>query len=463
MKTTYFDDATIVAVITPANAVSSVGVIRVSGPVALSAARSICVFAQDHKEVKPNYLYRCKVKDLEGRPVDDGLIVYMKAPRSFTGEDVVEIQLHGNPLILNRVVSLLLQFQNVRPANRGEFSFRAFQNGKIDLSQAEGIADLIASKTPLGAEMALAALEGGTKNRLMELKAKLLSLLAEVEVDIDFSDQGLSVLDYKRWRKELSDWVQEVSLARERFELSKPLRDGVRVALVGAPNSGKSTLFNTLLGEDRSIVSDISGTTRDVVRESFVLGNLLFRLSDTAGIRETSDAIESEGIKRSLGEIKNAHLVLLVLDGTEPAQVSSNYIKGRLTEIAAVNEEARVLVVLNKADLSAPKIAGVDHISISAKAGSGIKALEKRVEEAFLGSQEPGSNLEIGRARHFELLGGATKCIEEALKLLDTGNAPPDLLSSSLRGAMAALGEITGEFTSDDVLNFIFSEFCIGK
>lgn len=463
----YFDEATIAAIITPPHAISSVGIVRISGPEALAAALDVCSLPGGNaRKITPNYLYRCKVRDHAGQQIDDGMFVFMRAPRSFTGEDVVEIQMHGNPMILNRAVGAIVRTGRVRPAERGEFSFRAFRNGKIDLSQAEGILDLINSRTPIDADLALAALEGKTKNQLAELKSRLLALLAEVEIDIDFSDQDLSVLDYGRWTAELQSWAEEVVRARKRFELAKPLRDGVRVALVGAPNSGKSTLFNALLGDDRSIVSAVAGTTRDVVRESFVFGGVFFRLSDTAGLRVTKDEVEAKGIERSLGEIRGAHLVLLVLDGAAPEQLSADYLIARKNEIHSANPGVQILAILNKADL----VAGLDVLSkkspdvlfVSAKTGSGLDVLSERVRDAFL-VIEPDSGLEIGRERHFELLGRAIVCVEEAARLVESGDARPDLLSSSLRGAMMHLGEITGEVTSDDVLNFIFSEFCIGK
>ncbi len=470
MQRDYFDDQTIVSVITPANAVSAVGIVRISGRNALDVALSTTSFCSkkvSKETIKSGVFYRCLAKDKTGRSIDDGMLVYMRNPKSFTGEDVVEVQLHGNPLILNRFVEATLNQKHVRPAARGEFTFRAFRNGKIDLSQAEGILDLIHSRTPTGAEVALSALEGKTKNRLAELKQKLVSLLAEVEVDIDFSDQGLSILNYKRWKEELSNWINEINQARRKFDRSKPLREGIRIALVGAPNSGKSTLFNTLLGENRSIVSDIAGTTRDVVRESFVLGDLLFLVSDTAGIRSTNDTIEKEGIERSLGEIRNAHLVLLLVDGTSPTQASEEYLKNQAARVAQENPAAKLLTVINKVDLVEER-EGLfrrfpGELFLSAKNGAGLNELEQAIRTQFQSVQMDEQGLEIGRARQYELLGKAAECVDEAIRLVETGDAQPDLLSSSLRSALAHLGEITGEVTNDDVLNFIFSEFCIGK
>ncbi len=475
MSRAYFNDDTIAAAATAAHVVSPVAIVRVSGPRAVEACSAIC---QDFRgspvqmdAAESHRLIRCRFNDASGKIFDDGLFVVMRAPNSFTGEDCVELHHHGNPHLVRKMLDSLIRTGMVRPAERGEFSFRAFRNGKMDLSQAEAVIDLVSSKTPKGAELALRSMMGGTRGTLDELKARLVAFLADVEVEIDFSDQGLSQIDWKAWGRKLFTWTQDVEAIRDRFTRMAPMREGVRVALVGAPNAGKSTLFNQLLGEDRSIVSDMAGTTRDVVREHFEVDGVQFSLSDTAGLREAVELVEAQGIERSLGEVRSAHLVLLVVDATHadgPDEV--------LTSIEMLKREnpgARGVVVFNKIDLLDP--GEVEQLRsdflrlswpavwVSSLGDKHLETLRKAIFEAVAPASEDLEGPQIGRTRHHELLGKAASSVERAVEKVERGELFPDLLASDLRDALAHLGQITGEVTADDVLNYIFAEFCIGK
>lgn len=474
MSADYFSEDVIASIITAANTMSAIGVIRVSGAGAFEKISGLLSKSDASKffpqKIETHKLYRCLVSDRSGAIIDDGMMVWMKAPNSFTGEDVVELHLHGNPHLLKKILDEI-QHCGVRAALPGEFSFRAFRNGRVTLDQAESIADLIAAQSSEGARRSVEQVLGRNKNILEQLKSELVNRLAEIEVDIDFSDQGLSVIDHKLWTKRLTDWCNTIESTRNEFLLSQPLRDGIRLALFGAPNSGKSSLFNRMLGEDRSIVNQEAGTTRDVVRESIFLDGLLLRISDTAGIRETGNEIESEGILRSFGEVQDAHQVLWILDGLAEKNASAESIEERWTAIKKSVPQEKLLLVWNKSDLSETisstwsKFIAKNELSaivLSAKTGKGFDQLRAVLISKFKKSEiEP--NFLISRTRHYEVLGSAVLAVRSAIERVNRGELFPDLLASDLREALSKMGEITGEFTSEDLLRHIFAEFCIGK
>jgi tRNA modification GTPase len=460
----YFNNETIAAIVTAPNAIAGVGVIRVSGERAWQVVSPL--LRNPPADVESHKLIRCVVVAADGSPLDDGMFVWMKNPRSFTGEDVIELQLHGSPYLLRRVMHEL-QRSGAREALPGEFSFRAFRNGKLSLDEAESVADLISSRSEEGARRALNHLLGKPRGEIAALKKELVDRLAEVEIDIDFSDQGLSLFDHERWCARLEAWASRVEKIRAEFTRSRPLREGIRLALIGEPNSGKSSLFNRLLGEDRSIVSETAGTTRDVVRESVAVGGLLFRLSDTAGIRDTVNSIEAQGIERSFGEASSAHLILWIFDGTKYR--SGADLAGQRARLAG---EARVIAVWNKLDVAGPPPAewsqyfsGLDipHVALSALEGRGVDSLLAAISGLFAVTADDQPDFWISRTRHFEVLGMAVQQVRDAVGKVRAGERYPDLLAADLRAALHAVGELTGEFTSDDLLNHIFAEFCIGK
>lgn len=473
MSSQYFNHETIATIVTAQNAISGVGVIRVSGTSAWAIVSSLVkkhsgnAFLPDGTE--SHRMYRCVVSRRDGRALDDGMLVWMKGPHSFTGEDVIELHLHGSPMVLRTVMNEL-QLAGAREALPGEFSFRAFRNGKLTLDQAESVADLVASRSEEGARRALDHLLGRPRAEIESLKKELVDRLAEVEIDIDFSDQGLSIFQHSVWASRLDAWLERVRKIREEFIRSQPLRDGIRLALVGEPNSGKSSLFNRLLGEDRSIVSQEAGTTRDVVRESIQIGGLLFRLSDTAGIRSTRNEIEAAGIERTYGEASSAHLALWVFDGSTPP--SSLTLETGLSALRSrLGESTKLLAVWNKSDLAEPSEAwtsffkerGVPHVALSALRGEGLTGLIGEITELFARQTADQPDFSISRTRHYEVLGKAADFVGQAIEKVRAGELFPDLLAADLRAALHALGELTGEYTSDDLLNHIFAEFCIGK
>lgn len=469
----YFNQDTIAAIATASEMAAAVGVIRISGDRSWEIARKLLRKKNGNEfsaeEIESHRLYRANLLGNNNSLIDDGMFVWMKGPHSFTGEDVVELNLHGSPRILRLVMKELIQ-AGARQAKPGEFSFRAFRNGKLSLDQAEAVTDLIHSQSEESARRALGQLIGVGKSQLEELKKFLVDRLAEVEIDIDFSDQGLSQLNYDLLKKKLKDWILRIEQIREEFLRSQPLRDGIRLAIVGAPNSGKSSIFNRLLGEERSIVSNVEGTTRDVVREALSLNGVLFRLSDTAGIRSTDDLIETKGIERSFGEVQTSQAVLWVLDGSVEKGLE---IEQRWLDLSKnLPENARVCTVWNKCDEN-PKISpevesflkrqGFPWVKCSAETGEGISVLMDTLSGLFLQKEVGGQDFFLSRWRHFEVLGGASEAVGSAVAKIEAGEKYPDLLAIDLRTALSKVGEITGEVHSEDLLNHIFAEFCIGK
>lgn len=468
----YFNHDTIAAIASAPEVAAAVGVVRISGPGTWATVSQIIKKRNgslfDAAQVDSHHLYRCLVQSADGSALDDGMFVWMKGPHSFTGEDVVELHLHGNPYLLRRVMKELM-VHGAREALPGEFSFRAFRSGKVSLEQAESVADLISSQSEESARRALGQLLGHGKRELEQLKKEIIDRLAEIEVDIDFSDQGLSLLDYDKWCLKLERWQERVTRLRQEFLDSAPVREGVRLALVGAPNSGKSSLFNRLLGEDRSIVSSQAGTTRDVVREALYLKGILFRLSDTAGIRDTQDEIESEGVDRSFGEVRAAQAVLWVFDGS--AETADLVPRWKALQ-AHLPPSAKIVAAWNKADrVPEPPKAWTEFFStkkipfvvVSAASGQGIESLVQELTSLFGSSLGARPDFLLSRQRHFEVLGAASDAVGGALEKVKKGERFPDLLAIDLRQALDRIGEITGEFSSEDLLHHIFAEFCIGK
>ena len=482
MASHYFNEDTIVAPATPLHAVGAIGIVRVSGPAALESAsriirprkRALADGAAERlrpENLESHKLYRCEFFDAANRMIDDGMFVWMRGPNSYTGEDSVELQMHGNPYILTRTVEALVASGQVRAAEPGEFSFRAFRNGKLDLAQAEAVGDLIAAKSDAAMRLALSALNGSARKAVEGIQEGLIAMLAAVELDIDFSEQDVPQVNPVALLQKVDASIAKIEACRERFRRSRPLREGIRTAIVGAPNSGKSTLFNQLLGEDRSIVSEIAGTTRDVVRESILFKGLLLVLSDTAGIRDAQDAIEREGIARSFVEVKDAHLVLALVDASEPEQARRAYAEKLRTEVESRNPGAKLVVILNKRDKVAPNawadaLADLEKflpVGLSARTGEGLADLHVKILERFGNLEMEDEAGGITRARHDDILARAQEHLRNLRVRIARGDSSPDLLSLDLRAAVDTVAEISGRFTSDDLLNFIFSKFCIGK
>lgn len=451
---------TIAAVATPSGR-GSVGIIRISGP----RAPDIAIALLGHLP-EPRNAVLGGFKAQDGSLIDQGLVLYFPGPNSFTGESVVELQGHGGPWVLDALLKRVLTL-GARLARPGEFSERAFLNGKIDLSQAEAIADLIGAESAHAARAAVRSLQGEFSRQIQNMVDALIELRMYLDAAIDFADEAIDFLSSECIEQKLTEILAKIAHIKKTARQGALLQEGLRIAILGPPNAGKSSLLNTLSGQDTAIVTDIAGTTRDVIREKIHLEGLPIQLIDTAGLRETSDQIEKEGIRRSLAEIEKADFILWLVDGYQiPDQPSAwcEHIKAwPLIEQAA----ARLTFIRNKIDLNQQEDARItqyqqwDIIHLSLKEQKGLSLLTNYLKEkcGFISGSEA---LFSARRRHLDALIHAEKALERGLKNVSQ-HATPELLAEDLRAAQHYLGEITGEFTTEDLLGKIFSEFCIGK
>lgn len=393
--------------------------------------------------------------DNEQPILDTVVCTVFRAPHSFTGEDTVEISCHGSLFVQQELVRLLID-AGARMADKGEFTKRAFLNGRIDLAQAEAVADLIAASSAAEKDVALSQLRGGVSGKIAELREQLLTFTSLLELELDFADhEELEFADRSQLTALLNSAAQTISSLIATFQAGNAIKQGVQVAIVGAPNAGKSTLLNALLGDERAIVSDIRGTTRDTIEDTIIIGGVLVRLTDTAGIQSTEDVIEQKGIERSRQAIRKAHIVIELLDSTDPQPVLS---------ADDLNPRQVLLRVLNKVDLqsSNPQILKSSNlIYISAKLGD-IQPLLSRLESEVSRLTAHTDSVLISNARHYEALCRAQTALERVSEGLQAALSG-ELLALDLHDALDALGEITGEVSSQEVLNTIFERFCIGK
>lgn len=387
--------------------------------------------------------------------LDTVVCTVFRAPHSFTGEDTVEISCHGSLFVQQELVRLLID-AGARMADKGEFTKRAFLNGRIDLAQAEAVADLIAASSAAEKDVALSQLRGGVSGKIAELREQLLTFTSLLELELDFADhEELEFADRSQLTALLNSAAQTISSLIATFQAGNAIKQGVQVAIVGAPNAGKSTLLNALLGDERAIVSDIRGTTRDTIEDTIIIGGVLVRLTDTAGIQSTEDIIEQKGIERSRQAIRKAHIVIELLDSTDPQPVLS---------ADDLNPRQVLLRVLNKVDLQSSNLSifqSSDLIRISAKLGD-IQPLLSRLESEVSRLTAHTDSVLISNARHYEALCRAQTALERVSEGLQAALSG-ELLALDLHDALDALGEITGEVSSQEVLNTIFERFCIGK
>ena len=403
--------------------------------------------------------------DLQGEILDEAVVTIFRAPHSFTGEDVVEISCHGSMWIQQQVVATLID-AGCRAATGGEFTQRAFANGKMDLSQAEAIADVIASQSRASHHVAMNQMRGAFSRQLTALRSQLLQFVSLIELELDFSEEDVTFADRERLTTLATDVKAVIDSLAQSYQAGNAIKNGLPVAIVGVTNAGKSTLLNTLLGDDRALVSDIQGTTRDVIEDTVVMGGTLLRFIDTAGIRQSSDVIESMGIERSFKKMDEARIVLWVIDATVPiAQIDEFY-----EQIKPHCRDKAVIAVVNKIDASATlpiveKLKGldVDVVQISAREGTGIEHLKQEIVATAALPQVTDENAVIvTNSRHYHALVRAGEALDRTLQGLAMGLSG-DLVSQDIRECMHYLGEITGEISSDDILGEIFSHFCIGK
>ncbi|WP_312344736.1 tRNA uridine-5-carboxymethylaminomethyl(34) synthesis GTPase MnmE [Stenotrophomonas acidaminiphila] len=441
---------TIIAIASGA-AAGGVGILRLSGPASAAIARALGCPA-----LQPRHAHYARFRDADGEVIDDGIALYFPGPRSFTGEDVVELQGHGSPVVLRQLLERCVAL-GARQARAGEFSERAFLNGKLDLAQAEAIADLIAAGDVRAARAARRSLDGVFSRRVEDVAEQLVRLRIHVEAAIDFADEPLDTLGGAQVRAGVAQARAALARLRADAERGRKLRDGLHAVLIGPPNAGKSSLLNALAGSERAIVTDIAGTTRDTLRETIRIDGLELELVDTAGLREGGDAIEREGMRRARAEMQRADLAIVVLDARDPEA-------GRQAVGDAAAQAARQLWVLNKCDLLPqwPQPAGGDVIAISAASGQGLDQLHARLRElASEGAGEGQQGEFSARLRHVQAIVLAAAHLDDADAQLHHDHL--ELAAEELRLAHQALGEITGRMTADDLLGRIFSSFCIGK
>ena len=451
---------TICAISTPYGS-GGIAVVRVSGADAIAIVDTLYHGRQSLIDAKAYTVHYGEIKrktseerlEAKGEEIlDQVLVSVFRAPHSFTGEDVVEIACHGSMYIQQTLLQWLVD-AGCQMAKAGEFTQRAFLNGKMDLTEAEAVADLIAAQTKAEKDLALAQLRGGISQELAVLRERLLTFTSLVELELDFADhEELEFAD----RQQLFDLAEEVdstigALVRS-FQTGNAIKQGVPVAIIGAPNVGKSTLLNALLGEERAIVSDIQGTTRDTVEETLVLGGMLFRFIDTAGMRETEDRIENLGIERSRQAAQKAAIIIHLQDATKPINTLS-----QITD----TEGKTIIQVYNKVDLKPGILLDDNNIGISAKSGD-IEALKQQLVAYAEAQYNVRNAVTISNTRHYEALVRAQAAIQRVKEGLDM-QISGEFLSMDLQDCLAALGEITGQITSQEVLNTIFSKFCIGK
>ncbi len=447
---------TIVALATPPG-VGAIGVIRLSGQAAFTISDKIFPAKKISQQLS-HTLHVGYLKN-ENEVLDEVVLSIFKGPRSYTGEDVVEISCHGSAFILQKVIDVCIK-NGARLAKAGEFTQRAFLNGKLDLAQAEAVADLIISNTAASQKAALHTMRGGFSSHLKQLRDQLLQFSALIELELDFSQEDVEFVDRTKFHMLIDALTASVNSLILSFKLGNVIKNGVSVAIVGKPNAGKSTLLNTLLNENRAIVSDIPGTTRDTIEEVINIDGVLFRLIDTAGIREhATDSIETAGIERSKEKIEQADLVIYLFDintGRDELfkQVDEFKLKG-LNYLLVANK-------IDAIDISVLKNEEEKVIFISAKTGTNIEGLKfEMVSTVVQGSIDTESTV-VTNARHYQSLQQVASSLAE-IKISLSNNIPGDLLALDIRRCLHYLGEITGEITNEDQLDYIFSKFCIGK
>ncbi|MGX2974420.1 tRNA uridine-5-carboxymethylaminomethyl(34) synthesis GTPase MnmE [Ursidibacter arcticus] len=449
---------TIVAQATPIGR-GGIGILRVSGPQAAEVAQAVL-----GKCPKPRMAEYLPFKDEDGTILDQGIALFFKAPNSFTGEDVLELQGHGGQVILDILLNRILKVKGIRIARAGEFSEQAFLNDKLDLAQAEAIADLIDATSEQAARSALKSLQGEFSNKINQLVDSVIYLRTYVEAAIDFPDEEIDFLADGKIETKLNEIIAQLANVRQEAKQGTILREGMKVVIAGKPNAGKSSLLNALAGREAAIVTDIAGTTRDVLREHIHIDGMPLHIIDTAGLREASDEVEKIGIKRAWDEIAQADHVLLMIDSTESQ--GENFQQEWADFLSKLPKNIPVTVIRNKVDLTgeSESLVNVDNftlIRLSAQTKVGVDLLREHLKKS-MGYQSSTEGGFIARRRHLVALETASEHLQRGYVQLTQFHAG-ELLAEELRLVQNALSEITGQFTSDDLLGNIFSSFCIGK
>lgn len=452
MKRVNYDD-TICALAT-GGGMSAIALIRISGNKSISTINNI--FSKNLTDKKSHTAHFGNIIDKKDI-IDEVIVTIFHKNYSFTGEETVEISCHGSKFIQNKIIELLIN-SGVRLANPGEFSMRAFKNGKVDLSQAESIADIIESESEAAHKTAIQHLKGGFSKKLKYLREKLIDFASLIELELDFSEEDVEFANRKQLEDLVNEMHKETSLLINSFRLGNVIKNGIPVAILGAPNVGKSTLLNSLLNEDRAIVSEIAGTTRDSIEDQIVINGFNYRFIDTAGIRKTDDKIENLGIERSLSHAKKSNIIIYLIDATKD-------IKSQLKNIKKLNiiDQDKVIRVINKIDLNEKINSEInDAICISAINQTGIDILKNRLCKFTNVNSLDTNNTVVTNQRHYEQLLKTSTELELVIKGLKDGLSS-DLLAINIKESLYHLGLITGEVSSDDLLGNIFGKFCIGK
>lgn len=460
----YLCEDTIAAIGTPIGK-GAIGIVRISGKGALQILSEMfrTKSGKKREEFESRKMYYGFVVDSSGEPIDEVLAVYMRAPKTFTGEDLVEIHSHGGIVVVRKILREVLK-RGARLAEPGEFTMRAFIHGKIDLVQAEAINELINATSEVSAKVALKHLEGELSNRIKLLRDKLLEAKAYIEAAVDFPEEEVEIIESGEVKRRVQEVIEGIEKLLSTYRDGRLIKEGIKVAIVGKPNVGKSSLLNAILQEERAIVTEIPGTTRDVIEETVTLNGVPIRLIDTAGIRESSDVVERIGIERSIRSAEKADVVLFVVDGSSGFTQEDK----RIAEI--LKGKGNVILVVNKKDLGlklrCSEIKSWRCVEISAKRGEGIGELSREIVEMVLLDPETllkGDDVLITSERHKELLEKAVESLRKVIGSIEAGFESPEFLSMDIDEALSALGEIVGQVTTEDMLDIIFSRFCIGK
>ena len=452
-----------IAAISTAYGEGGIGIIRISGENALSVLKDIFKPLSGHDEFPSRKMVYGKVIGEKGSIIDEALAVYMKGPKTYTAEDVVEINCHGSMVSLRKTLALVLR-KGARLAEPGEFTKRAFLNGRLDLSQAEAVMDIIKAKTEKSFDVALSQLEGGISKKVKDIRKELLNILVNITVNIDYPDEDIEELTYEKLKKDIMSIGDMIGKLLSTASAGRMIKEGIRIAIVGKPNVGKSSLMNGLLRESRAIVTDIPGTTRDTIEESVSIKNIPIFLIDTAGIRETSDKVEKLGIEKSKEAFNNADFIIFILDGSEK-------LTGEDENIIEYLYNRNSLVLINKNDLGQiiskkdieEKLPKATVVETSLIAGKGIKETEDIIENLVYGGKiSQGESVMVNNIRHIELLQKSSDFLNDAYNMAEEGEAL-EFIEIDIKSAYEALGEIIGETVSDDIINEVFSRFCLGK
>lgn len=457
---------TIIALATASGA-GAIAVLRVSGPQALSISNTL--FKSIHnKELidQPTHTVHLGHIVDGDRVLDEVLVSVFKNPQSYTGEDVVEISCHGSSYIQQEILQVFIR-KGCRVAEAGEFTLRAFLNGKMDLSQAEAVADLIASDSAAAHQIAMQQMRGGFSSEIKNLREELLHFASLIELELDFSEEDVAFADRKQFEDLLHRIVQVLKYLMDSFATGNVIKNGVPISIVGAPNVGKSTLLNALLNEDKAIVSNIAGTTRDAIEDELIIEGIKFRFIDTAGIRQTDDTVESIGIEKTFAKMAQSQVIIQLLDAAAISKANAADVLSSLGKTKAQYPEKEMLVVLNKMDLADKTLVSkifseLNPLCMSAKTGEGVELLKTKLLNLVQTGQLRNNDTIITNARHYDALRLALDNIQNVQEGLQTGLSG-DLLAIDIREALYHFGRITGEISTDDLLGNIFANFCIGK